>query len=129
MSEQVAGWTGDVHITLVRAWLGLQGSIGLLFALLSPFSGWMAGTEDPAYQELGPFWSMLMFGAMGLLCFGSVGAAAMSAAIGLGRRKAWAWWAGVICLALLLMGACFPLGIYGIWALVREPVRKHYGVA
>lgn len=129
MSEEITGWKGDVHVTLARAWLGLQGSVGLLFALISPMSGWMAGTQDPAYQDMGPFWSMVMFGSLGLSCFGSVGAASMSAAIGLGFRKTWAWWAGVISLALLCFGACFPIGVYGIWALAREEVRKHYGVS
>jgi hypothetical protein len=122
-------WTGDVHVTLTRVWLGLQGFVGLVFTALSPMSGWIAGTQDPEFESLGPVGGAIVIGLAGLACFGSVGFASVGASIGLGRRKTWAWWAGVLSLALLCFGACLPVGAYGIWALSRVEVRRHYGVS
>ncbi len=127
MSE--VGWTGDVHLSLTRAWLGLQGFVGIAFMLLSPMSGWMAGTQDPDFEALGPVGGAVVVGLAGLACFGSVGLASAGAAIGLGHGKAWAWWAAVLSLGLLCFGACLPIGIYGIWALSRDEVLRHYGVS
>lgn len=128
MSSDPLPYTGDVHLILVRVWLAMQGAVGVLFMLVSPFSGWMAGTEDPAYQDLGPVGGALMFGLMGLCCFGSVGLLGAASSYGLGEGRKWAWWTSMISMSMLCLGVCLPIGLYGFWVLLRVEVRHYFGV-
>lgn len=118
----------DGHVTVVKALLAGQGFLLLLFALMSPISGAMGGIQDPELQELGPIGGAIVFGLMGILCFGSVSGLAIGGAVGLHKEKPWGWWCAAIALALWMGGCGAPIGIYGLWAITREPVRSRFGV-
>ena len=119
----------DGHITMAKVLLGVQGSVLGLFALLSPLSGAMGGVQDPDLQALGPIGGAIVIGLAGIACFGSVAAVSFAGAIGLHLGRGWGWWCAAVAFGLWLAGCGAPFGIYGLWALTRGPVRRHFGVA
>ncbi|MFO0957529.1 MAG: hypothetical protein U0800_08695 [Isosphaeraceae bacterium] len=48
-------------------------------------------------------------------------------AVGLKRRKYWAWVAGVCIFTLYVPTLFFPLGATGLWALLTPPTRAAFG--
>lgn len=119
----------DGHITMTKILLGVQGSVLGLFALVSPLSGAIGGVQDPELQALGPIGGAIVFGLMGIACFGSVAALSVAGAVGLHQERPWGWWCAANAYGLWLAGCGAPFGIYGLWALTRGPIRRHFGVA
>ncbi len=117
----------DGHITAAKALLAAQGALLALLALLSPLSGAMAGAQDPELKALGPLGGAIVIGMAGILCFGSVAAVSVSGAVGLHRERPWGWWCAAIAFGLWLGGCGLPIGVYGLWALTRAPVRRRFG--
>lgn len=118
----------DVHVTIAKVLLAVQAFILGMFALISPLSGAMGGMQDPELKALGPVGAAIVFGLMGILCFGSVGATAAAGAIGLHKERSWGWWCAAIAFGLWLSGCGAPIGIYGLWAIARGDVRRYFGV-
>lgn len=50
-------------------------------------------------------------------------------AIGLKRRKRWAWNGSLALFVLYLVGGYLPLGIIGLWALLDIESRREFGVS
>jgi hypothetical protein len=50
-------------------------------------------------------------------------------AMGLKRRKRWAWNGSVALFLLYLAGGYLPLGVIGLWALLDVDSRREFGVS
>lgn len=119
----------DVHLVLGAVIQGAVAVMGALMAIMSPFAGYMGYAQgDPAIEPLGPVGAVLVYGVLGVGCFGGVGALNGAGAVGVLRKKPWGWWCAAIAWVLLLPGGCLPLGAYGLWSLLRAHVRKGFGV-
>jgi hypothetical protein len=119
----------DVHLILGAVFQAATALVGGLGAIFSPMAGYMAYTEgDEIGELLGPVGSTVFYGVLGVLCFGGVAALNGAGALGVMRKKQWGWWCSAIAWVLLLPGGCLPLGVYGLWALLRAHVRRGFGV-
>lgn len=49
--------------------------------------------------------------------------------LGLMKRQAWSWYAGVLFLVLHLMGLLLPLAIFGLWDIFSLEVQSDFGLA
>jgi hypothetical protein len=120
-----------VHAQLTAVGLIVLGVPYALVALMFPFAGAFGAANDPEFRDLGELaW---VFGAtMGCVASMFVGGFAslwIAGGVGLLLRRKWGWIASLVGLALLTSGCCAPIAIYGFWALLREPVRKAYGLS
>jgi hypothetical protein len=109
--------TISLHIgAVIYALLGI-GALALLPFLLSQ-------TTDPTDRWVTV--AMLLF----LVVF-SLGLAAASEAIvwGLGRRRTWAWVAGLCVFGLYVPSLFLPLGALGLWGLLDPGSRALFGMS
>lgn len=119
----------DVHLILCAVFQASSALLGGVCALLSPFAGYMGYAEgDELAEALGPVGSVVFFGLTGAACFGGYAVLTGAAALGVLRKKQWGWWCAAIAWVLLLPGGCLPLGVYGLWALLRAHVREGFGI-
>lgn len=126
MDEQE--WSLDGHLIFACIWHATVALVGAMFTLLSPIAGYVGYTEDPDIAALGPVGAVMVYGLMGLVCFGVVAALNGLAVVGLLRRQRFGWWCSALASGLWLMGLCAPVGVYVLWALLREDVRRAYGI-
>jgi type II secretory pathway pseudopilin PulG len=80
-------------------------------------------TTDPQERMI----SLLVFGLVALMC---LGIAALSEVVvwGLGRRRMWAWIAGLCIFAMYVPSLFFPLGALGLWGLLDPGSRALFGM-
>lgn len=84
---------------------------------------------DPDFQGVSsPLLTGLLLGSVPTLGVVVGGALLVGAGWALGRRTATSWKLAVgVCVLLLFMG-CGPLGLYGLFALLRLEARVAFGV-
>jgi hypothetical protein len=70
--------------------------------------------------------SMIMVGVITVVCV-PVAGANFAAAVGLRRRKKWAWIAALVLAALYATSICLPFGAVIGYALLRGDVRRQFG--
>jgi hypothetical protein len=110
--------------------LMLYGIPLVLLALVFPPVGFIGGLFDPDFRDIpGGFLIMGCIGTIEGLCIGTMGGLYVASAIGLLRGKKWAWVLALCAAALWLSSpCCIPFGGYCLFALLRERVRRGYGV-
>ena len=112
----------DIHVTLARGILVVLALVYLLLGV-AMFAASVAAVMDGAGVEEALIMVLLgcFVGGMGLF-FGT-------GFFGLGRTASWGFYVAVGAFGLLVVGGgCFPVGLYGLWAICREKVRLSYGV-
>lgn len=117
----------DVYVYLAAAWLLVTGGPLVLLAPIAPFALAFGAADDPDLAALGFVGRFILGGIEGLV-IGGIGMVPVAGGIGLLMRSKWGWVTAVISFAMLLGGCCFPIGLVGFWALLREKVRKVYGL-
>jgi hypothetical protein len=110
------------HLTIVGVLdiaLGLSGLIGAPFVLFSLVGGWLASGQAP---------EMIFMPAMGigiafLIVLMSI--PTLVAGVGLLRHARWARRFGLFAAAVNLVSFPLgtPIGVYGLWALTRQPAE------
>lgn len=125
----------DVHVTMVTVFLFVTGGsllvIGLMLGFMGLFMGFMVATGSlpPPHAGDPPNEFMPFIAFFEALFFAIPGSLYAIAAYGLGTRKKWGWIGALIGCALTMTGCCAPFGLYGFYALLREPQRRLYGFA
>lgn len=121
--------THDPHVLVaIIALLAIGVPLVVLGILMVPV-GLLVGMTDPEFQamgEAGP-WAGLGIGLLEFVFVSGFGSVYLAGGAGLLMRKKWGWVLALVAFGMWMGGCCMPFGIYGFWALLREPVRKAYG--
>lgn len=98
---------------------GLVIAFAILMAFLSLFIPTNPG-DPPAAFSAGIMCCESSFAILPLVLYGLGG-------MGLMRGSKWGWAVALAGFGILLGGCTLPLGLYGMWALLRESQRRRFG--
>jgi len=112
----------DIHVTIARGILVLLALLYLVLAVVMVGGSIVGVLDGAAIAE-----ALIMLLLCGFLAV--VGELFGAGFVGLGREGSWGFYVAAGCFGLMVVGGgCFPVGIYGLWAICREKVRLSYGV-
>ncbi len=124
----LAEWTPkrDLHVTLTRAILWLVFGAWVLLVLMSfPVYISIAHDQPPFGPGMDPTIQGVILALFVDLAYSPPAILALAANLGLNRGQRWGYITAVIALAITTL-CCFPLGGYGLWALLRAKTRLHF---
>lgn len=115
----------DLHVSIYAALLAATGLPLAGFVVLVPLAALRVAVYGlpPGDADAGWIFAIVLPLTFGL---GLVGVAQLVTALGLWRQRRWGWLAGLACCAVWMMGGLLPLGAYGLYALLRGPVRERF---
>jgi len=121
----------DPHVVLAAILLLVYGLPVLLMSCMFPVGGLFAGLTDPDLSDIpGGFLIGAVIGGLEGLCILLVGGLYVAAGASLFTGRKWAWVLALVAGALWLSNlCCVPFGAYVLFALLRERVRKAYGIS
>lgn len=108
----------------MRASRALLWAIGTCYLLIGTATAALMLVAAPAASS--DVESMIMVGVITVVCV-PVAGANFAAAVGLRRRKKWAWIAALVLAALYATSICLPFGAVIGYALLRGDVRRQFG--
>ncbi|MFO0661715.1 MAG: hypothetical protein U0165_18060 [Polyangiaceae bacterium] len=119
--------TRDVPLAIARGLLGFLSVWSALAGVMSIASGVAGGLYDPRLVEH-PYGMTLALtlGVAVSLVFFAYAAAAFFGRRGLAQGKHDGWVTSLIVFCMSLLFGCLPVGIYGLYALLRGHVRRAY---
>lgn len=125
---EAPAWTpqGDLHVTLTRAllWLVFGGWL-LLVAFSFPLYISIANEEAQAGSDLSPTLQGIVMALVVDAVFAPPAILGLVANIGLRKGRRWAYVATLLALVVLLL-YCLPIGLYGLWAMLRNKVGLYF---
>lgn len=115
----------DRHLTVFAVILAVLGAPLSLFLVLVPLAALRIALSGLPPGDADDAWIVAIVLPLGF-GLGLLGAWQLAVARGLWRMRRWAWWGGLAICALWCMGALIPFGAYGLFALLRAPVREQF---
>jgi hypothetical protein len=117
----------DAPLSIARGLLAFLGTWSCIAGLIVVATGVYGGLTDPRFLEMehGLALAVSIASAISLLFF-AYGTAAFLARRGLNQGTHQGWVTALIVFCLSLLFGCLPVGVYGLYALLRAHVRRAY---
>lgn len=115
----------DVHYGLARGLLGTMFALWLALVLVS-FPAYIMICHQEPVPGVPPTLMGIVMAVTVDVFTAPAGLGSLFALVGLHRRQRWGYVAAVTVFCGALLFLCLPIGGYGLWALLRRPVREAF---